>query len=590
MVESGRWNATGATTAIGALTAEALRVFRFAKPLEQLAVLTLSFVYGVLDLISLTMLVPLLIAAADLTSGGEGLIQALHAAFARLDLAPNAPLILGIVLLGLTLKATAGILLNRLVDHIVERTSSSAQVELVRGLIGARWDWFLHQRVGRLAHAVGAEAAAAGSAFRFLTDLLTSVVQVLAFVLIAAVLSWQFLIAIVVVASIASLLLWPLSARGRRTTRSARRQFRRQAGLFVDALSSLKAIRVMGRSDRFGEEIEAEIRAQAGQRRPWFDGDAAAELREPLVGALLAIGLYVAVSVLALPLHDLAIMAVLTIRALGSLLPMQRQWQRFVQNRRNLNALTGLLDACASNREAPFGNVRPSLDKAIRLEGIGFAFGKRTLLSGLEIEVPAGQITTLVGRSGIGKSTIVDLIVGLQQPSVGRVTVDGVDLATIDLAAWRRAIGYVPQEVVLLHDSLRRNVVFGTPDTSPASVAAAMEAAGASGFLADLPDGLDSSVGERGALLSGGQRQCIAIARALLLNPRLLILDEATTGLDPSTEAEICSRIHDLCRSRGLTVLAISHQPGWRRVADRVYRIEPGGTAALTSDPREAVA
>jgi ATP-binding cassette, subfamily C, bacterial len=283
-------------------------------------------------------------------------------------------------------------------------------------------------------------------------------------------------------------------------------------------------------------------------------------------------------------------MAILTIRALGSLLPMQRQWQRFVQNRRNLNALTGLLDACASNREAPFGNVRPSLDKAIRLEGIGFAFGKRTLLSGLEIEVPAGQITTLVGRSGIGKSTIVDLVVGLQQPSVGRVTVDDVDLATIDLAAWRRAIGYVPQEVVLLHDSLRRNVVFGTPDTSPAAVAAAMEAAGASGFLADLPDGLDSSVGERGALLSGGQRQCIAIARALLLNPRLLILDEATTGLDPSTEAEICTRIRDLCRSRGLTVLAISHQPGWRRVADRVYRIEPGGTAALTSDPREAVA
>ena len=168
MLESTGREEAEATTGTGALVAEALRVFRFAKPLERLAVLALSLVYGLLDLISLSMLVPLLIAAADLGSGNNGLMQALHAAFAQLDLTFKAPLILGIVLLGLALKAMAGIVLNRLVDHIVERTSNSVQIELIRGLLGVRWSWFLHQRVGRLAHAIGAEAAAAGSAFRHL--------------------------------------------------------------------------------------------------------------------------------------------------------------------------------------------------------------------------------------------------------------------------------------------------------------------------------------------------------------------------------------------------------------------------------------
>ena len=568
----GGWRATAS---------DAVRVFGFASLTERGAVLGLSVIYGVLDLVSLTMLVPLLAAAADMGGSNKNAVVALRTMFAQFQLPFEAPVILAAVLTGLALKALTGIVLQRLVDCVVERTNQLAQLDLIRGLLAVRWSWFVQQPVGRLAHAIGAEAASAGAAFRYLTDLITSGVQVLAFVLIAALLSWQFLVVLVVVALVATLALWPLTRRGRRTVRGDTRRLRRQAGLFVNTLSGVKAIRAMGRGQYFAAELESEIRERGGPPRPRLDGNAAVELREPAVGALLAIGFYLAVTRLALPLQDLVIMAILTVRALGSVLPMQRQMQRFVRNRHKLAGLTELQADCAAQREPTFGAVPPRLTKALQLEGVRFGFPGRDILRDLCIEVPAGRITTLTGRSGIGKSTIVDLVVGLQQPAAGRVTIDGVDLAEIDIAAWRLVTGYVPQEILLVHDSLLRNVTLGAPGLPPNSAMAALEAAGAAGFVAELPQGLASSVGERGAMLSGGQRQRIAIARALLLQPTLLILDEATSGLDPATEAEICHNVRELCRRRGLTVLAISHQPGWQRIADRVYRLEPGGSATL---------
>jgi ATP-binding cassette subfamily C protein len=185
----------------------------------------------------------------------------------------------------------------------------------------------------------------------------------------------------------------------------------------------------------------------------------------------------------------------------------------------------------------------------------------------------------LVGPSGAGKTTIIDLLTGLLQPQSGAILIDGTSLQELDTRAWRQMIGYVPQETVLLHDSILHNVTLGDPALGEADAERALKEAGAWEFIARLPEGMNSTVGERGGKLSGGQRQRIMIARALVHRPGLLILDEATSSLDPDSEAAIC---HTLEQLRGeLTILAISHQTALVRAADHVYRLENGKARAV---------
>ena len=179
---------------------------------------------------------------------------------------------------------------------------------------------------------------------------------------------------------------------------------------------------------------------------------------------------------------------------------------------------------------------------------------------------------------------MADLLIGLLRPQKGQIWIDDQPLSTIDIRSWRLMIGYVPQETLLLHDTVMKNVTLGAPELSEKDVENALVAAGIWDFVTTMPQGMHTTVGERGGKLSGGQRQRIAIARALVHKPSLLILDEATSGLDPETETRICDTLRGLRRK--LTILAISHQPTLINAADRAYRIQDG-KAVLTVKPTD---
>ncbi|MEN8761800.1 MAG: ATP-binding cassette domain-containing protein, partial [Thiogranum sp.] len=223
-----------------------------------------------------------------------------------------------------------------------------------------------------------------------------------------------------------------------------------------------------------------------------------------------------------------------------------------------------------------------TLEQSVQLNAVTFSYDKHLVLTDVNLEIPAGRLTTLIGPSGSGKTTVVDLVIGLIRPQSGSVRVDGIPLTELDLKAWRHMIGYVPQETLLLHDSILHNVTLDDPELSEQDAVQALQAAGAWEFVSRIPAGIHSTVGERGTKLSGGQRQRIMIARALVHKPRLLILDEATSALDPENAAAIGKTMEDL---RGhLTILAISHQTAMVETADRVYRLHDGGVSMQETD------
>jgi ATP-binding cassette subfamily C protein len=192
----------------------------------------------------------------------------------------------------------------------------------------------------------------------------------------------------------------------------------------------------------------------------------------------------------------------------------------------------------------------------------------------------------IVGASGTGKTTLVDILIGLQWPQSGAVLIDGVELTEANVDAWRGHIGYVPQDLQLLGGTVMANLTLMDESIGRDEVQAALEMAGAWDFVCALPQGLDTPIGERGTAISGGQRQRIAIARALVRKPDLLILDESTTALDPETEQAICAEISRL--KEKVTILAISHQAALSSYADLIVRLENGKADVEKLEPSVA--
>lgn len=217
----------------------------------------------------------------------------------------------------------------------------------------------------------------------------------------------------------------------------------------------------------------------------------------------------------------------------------------------------------------------PKIEGAVKFTDVHFGYEKaREVLHGIDLEVKAGEMIGLVGHSGAGKSTMINLLMRFYDPTQGHIEMDGVDLKKIDLADFRRQVGVVLQESYLFPGSIKDNIAYGRPDATLEEVIEAAVAANAHSFIINFPDGYDSYVGERGQRLSGGERQRIAIARAILHNPKVLILDEATASVDTETERMIQEALENLIENR--TVFAIAHRLSTLRNADRLVVIDDG--------------
>ncbi len=233
-----------------------------------------------------------------------------------------------------------------------------------------------------------------------------------------------------------------------------------------------------------------------------------------------------------------------------------------------------ILDHVSSVPEATNPVRMGKVKGRITIRDIGFRYGNRAVIRGLDLNIEPGEMIGLVGHSGSGKSTLVNLICRFYDVSQGAIMVDGVDIRSIATAEYRRNIGLVLQEPFLFFGTIAENIAYGKPDASREEIIAAARAANAHEFILRLPHGYDSMVGERGQTLSGGERQRISIARALLIDPHILILDEATSSVDTTTEREIQKALDNLVRGR--TTIAIAHRLSTLRRADRIVVMDRG--------------
>jgi ATP-binding cassette subfamily B protein len=270
-----------------------------------------------------------------------------------------------------------------------------------------------------------------------------------------------------------------------------------------------------------------------------------------------------------------SILVYMTQRLLWPLTDLGQVLDDYQRTMASCRRIFGLLEAEPAIRPGTRDLPQP-VRGAVRFDEVTFSYGPGlpAVLRGLTIDVPAGETHAIVGATGSGKSTVVKLLLRLYEPTGGRVRIDGCDVRDLGFGSLRGAMGYVGQDVFLFQGTVRENIAYGRPDAADDEVVAAARLAEADAFVRDLPDGYDTIVGERGQKLSGGQRQRLSIARAILRDPRILVLDEATSAVDNETEAAIQRSLDAVGRDR--TVVVIAHRLSTIRHADRIHVLERG--------------
>ncbi len=562
-----------------------LRIFYGAEGTKPWLVLGCLLLAGVFEGIGLASLLPLLsLAINDGASETSAIAGYVEQGLALFGLAPELGLLLGLVVGGIVLKCLLTMTAMRYVGYAVAEVATGLRAELIKRLLSVRWGYFTHQPMGRIANAVSVDATRSGHAYLMAANFQVNVIQTVIYSLVAALVSWQLALAALALGGLIALSLHFLV---RITKKAGRRQTERTSELVIylsDALSNIKPLKAMAKSGKFANLFNRKIdQLKRALRRQVVSQYALKNLEEMLVAIAVGIGFYIAITRWNVPVSQLLVMGVLLFQAVSSVGKMQRQFQKAVLLESPYWAMRDLIDEADAAREPNPGSAMPSLEKGCRFEGVSFAHTTEKVLDSVSLDIPASGLTVITGTSGSGKTTLTDLLLGLYQPQQGRILIDGMPLSEIDLEAWRGMVGYVPQDLILFHDSVLANVTLGDPRIDEAEVRRALQEAGAWDFVAALPEGLHSVVGEKGAKLSGGQRQRIALARALAGRPKLLILDEVTSALDPNTERDICRNIDAL--SHDMTILAITHREAWTEIAERTYRLERG-TVELVKDGR----
>ena len=557
-------------------------------PWQSVIMLLALLLAGIAEGIGLSALLPLVSTAVGsqagsvpgASAGGSGLEKTVTEILSVLGLTPTLGTLLVVCVLTILLKSGLVLVAYKRVGYTVAHVVTDLRLALLRALLVARWEYFLHQPTGAILNAMFSETARTSKAYQRGATIVALGIQMLVYVGVALLVSWQATLISLAAGLILAFLL-------KRFINKARRAGTRQTKLLislnrhlVDTLQSIKPLKAMARENQADSLLEKKTtNLNKALQKQVLSRQLLKAVQEPLLTIFMAIGLYIVLVYWRLPLATTMVLAFLLARIVKQVNKVQQQYQEMAILESAYWSLQETIQKTEQAHETTLGSQVPSLKHAIRLDRVSFAYQEDWVLRNASLTFPSGLFTAIVGPSGAGKTTIVDLVTALLRPQQGEIWVDDLPLEEVDIKRWRGMIGYVPQETVLLHDTVLFNVTLGDPELNEEDAEFALRAAGAWQFVTAMPRGMYGMVGERGGGLSGGERQRIAIARALVRKPKLLILDEPTSALDRNSEAAICETLQQL--SGAYTILAISHQPALMKAADRTYHLQDGEVALV---------
>ena len=552
-----------------------LRIFFKAEGTRPWLVLICLLLASLAEAGSIGTLLPAASSIVSDTTGANGASGTIKSIIESIGIAPRLGNLILIVVGLMVTKATLAFAALSYAGISGARVAINLRRRLIRAIFDARWSFYTDQSGGKFANAISNDATRAGDAYQYSATVVAGLIQVAGYIAIAIFIDWR----VAILGSIAAAVMVLAMRKLIRISRSsAYKQTDRVSSLTIDMVDMLNNIKALKSMDRYGTLVLGLSgllkRIKRNLITIQFSKQGVIQGSDALIAILAGSMIYAAHSVLDKTLPELMITGIVFFQIISNLTKLQKQLQTAVIIESAYVRTQELITKAEAHREVHSGSLPPKLGAGCKFVNVTFAHGNTAVIENATFDIPANQITVLQGPSGAGKTTLIDLLIGLNTAQHGKILIGGKDITTIDIKAWRQSIGYVPQELVLFHDTVRENICLSNRDISTEAIKAALDQAGAGDFIDALPAGIETDVGEMGGKLSGGQRQRIALARALVTNPHILILDEVTSALDPDTEAEI---VNNIARLRGrYTIVAITHRPAWTKIADNLYTVANG--------------
>ncbi len=392
-------------------------------------------------------------------------------------------------------------------------------------------------------------------------------------------LNWQLTITILIIAPVMAILITWFGERIRKLSYRSQGNVSNLSALLVEVFSGMRLVQAFAAEDymlgRFSREAEQNRIAR-------YKTEKLKAIQAPVVGSLEAFALLFLllfggwqVSTQTITGSNFVSYLAAVIMLIDPIALVTGNYNEFKQGEASIDRVFELLSMQPTVIEKPGAALLPPVTGKVEYRDVSFAYkSEQPVLKQLSLLALPGEAIALVGHSGAGKTTLANLLMRFYDPQDGQILVDGMDICDVTLRSLRRQIGIVPQETILFSGTIAQNIAFGQSDLDLAAIQTAAKIANADQFIVEFPDGYQTWVGERGVNLSGGQRQRLAIARAVLLNPRILILDEATSSLDSESEALVQQALERLMKNR--TVFIIAHRLATVRRADRILVLEQG--------------
>jgi len=562
------------------MTKQLLRLAFKSYPTQVLGIFVLSLLQTVVTGIGLSLLMPIIEGLQ--TPSNVTFTHPLSRFFTNILTYLHLPLNLWVLFIsGLTLY-TLQTFVQYLRANLVTKTSNGVEakmrIELLSSLLHTELGYFHQKKVGDLVNSIVTEANRGAAAFIYLINILVTAVLIMAYLVIGILISWKLSLVMFCI----SVPLIYFSRRRRSIVQKGQEISHANEvlqSMTVESLLGIREIKIFGLEQHLTPIFSA-VATNVSRQNLLLQrlNTRLISIYEIAAVGIIILSVSLSVFVLKNPIPEMVAILALMVRLSPMVTNLQNNRDKFLGTMSGFKVVNELLGEARQSKEAAvkgaYGYNR--LQSSIDFDNVSFTYEGHDIpvLRNITLRLEQAKTTAIVGASGSGKSTLVDLIVRFYDPTEGQILVDGTDLKQIDLLSWRGMIGFVSQETFLFNDTVLKNIWYGNLQALEEEVVEAARRAYAHEFIMELPQGYHTVIGDRGVRLSGGQRQRLALARAILRNPQVLILDEATSDLDSKSERLIQDSLRELSRNR--TVIIIAHRLSTIENADEIVVVEEG--------------